>query len=219
MWLEYRAALSFIHTVRTFHRVLFSDEGKSLPESWATLGKKTPVLGDSWMARISRTVHMRPPSRQKNADMFAPRSGFSIIELTIVLMVGSILTSIAITSFNGVSGRYAVGGARQSFMSMHARARAQAIEYGQTVRLNVDPGDDSVWLSRGNEILELLDFGEVFNVDVRTSTDANLWVCMSPRGFADTGCNNFSSTVTVDFLLPSDTASVSILTLGQMRAD
>ena len=171
------------------------------------------------MARISRTVHRGPSIAQANEDMNPPRSGFSVIELVAVLMVGSILTSIAITSFNGVSGRFAVGGARQSFMSMHARARAQAVEYGQTVRLYVDPGDDSVWLSRGSEILELLDFGEVFNVDIRTSTNANLWVCMSPRGFADTACNNFTSPVTVDFLLTSDTASVSILTLGQMRAD
>ena len=37
-------------------------------------------------------------------DMDNRRSGFSIIELVVVLMVGSVLTSIAITEFNGVSG-------------------------------------------------------------------------------------------------------------------
>jgi len=49
------------------------------------------------------------------------RSGFSIIELVVVLMVGSVLTSIALTSFNGVSGRFATKGARQTFMAMNAR--------------------------------------------------------------------------------------------------
>jgi hypothetical protein len=135
------------------------------------------------------------------------------------MMVGSVLTSIAMTSFSGVSGRFATTGARQTFVAMNARARAQAVEYGQIVRLNLDPDDDSVWLSRAGEVLEVVDFGEEFNVDVRTSTGTNLKVCMNPRGFADTRCNNFASPVTVSFLLTSDTASVRILTLGQMVAN
>ena len=134
-------------------------------------------------------------------------------------MIGSILTSIVITSFSGVSGRFAVKGARQTFMSMHARARAQAVEYGQTIQLNVDAGGDSVWLSRGAEVLEVLHLDEEFNVDVRTSTNMGLRLCMNPRGFADTGCNSFSSHVIVTFLLASDTASVRVLTLGQMVAN
>ncbi len=147
------------------------------------------------------------------------RSGFSLIELVVVLMVGSILTSIAVTRFSSVSGRFATRGARQTFMAMHARARAQAVEYGGTVRLNLDPEGDSVWLSRGGEVLERLDFGVEFNVDVRTSTDSSLRLCMNARGFADTECNNFTSPVTVGFVLMSDTASVRVLTLGQMVAN
>ena len=134
-------------------------------------------------------------------------------------MVGSGLTSIAITSFNGVSGRFATKGARQAFMAMNARARAQAVEYGRTVRLNLDPGGDSVWLSRGNEVLEILDFHEEFGVDIRTSTNSDLRVCMNARGFADTRCNNFASPVTLTFLLASDTASVRVLSFGQMVAN
>ena len=152
-------------------------------------------------------------------EMDKRRSGFSIIELVVVLMVGSVLTSIAMTSFNGVSGRFATKGARQIFMAMNARARAQAVESGRTVWLNLDPGGDSVWLSRGSEVLEVLDFGEEFDVDIRTSTGSDLRVCMNARGFADTRCNNFASPVTVTFLLASDTASVRVLSLGQMVAN
>ncbi len=142
-----------------------------------------------------------------------------MIELVVVLMVGSILTSIAIANFNGVSGRFAVKGARQTLMSMHARARIQAVEYGRTVKLHVDPVGDSVWLSRGAVTLDVLDFGREFHVDIETSTGTSVKVCMSPRGFADTGCNNFASPVTISFVLNSDTASVRMLTLGQMEAD
>ena len=147
------------------------------------------------------------------------RSGFTIIELIVVLMVGAVLTSIAVVSFNGVSGSFAARGARQTFMAMHARARAQAVEYGRTVQLNLDPVGDSVWLSRGSDVLEVVDFGEEFNVDVRTSTGSELRVCMNARGFGDTGCNNFSSPVIVEFIITSDTASVSVRTLGQMVAN
>jgi prepilin-type N-terminal cleavage/methylation domain-containing protein len=164
---------------------------------------------------------LRLPSgnRANESKMDNPRSGFSIIELVVVLMVGSILTGIALMTFEGVSGRYAVNGARQSFMSLHARARAQAVEYGGTVQLNLDPAGDSMWLSRNGQVLEVLDFDEDFKVDVRTSTSADLRVCMNARGFADEGCNNFTSPVTVTFLVSSDTVSVSVLTLGQMVAN
>ena len=140
-----------------------------------------------------------------------------MIELVVVLMVGSILTSIAIMNFNGVSGRFAVKGARQTLMSMHARARVQAVEYGQSVKLHVDPDGDSILLSRGSEILDVMDFSQEFNVDIETSTNSRVKVCMNPRGFADTGCNSFSSPVTITFVLNSDSASVLMLTLGQME--
>ena len=134
-------------------------------------------------------------------------------------MVGSVLTSIAITNFNGVSGRFAVKGAQQTLMSMHARARVQAVEYGRTVKLQVDPAGDSIWLSRSGEIVDVMDFSEEFNVDIQTSTYSPIKMCMNPRGFADTGCNNYSSPVTVTFVLNSDTASVLMFTLGQMMAN
>lgn len=146
-------------------------------------------------------------------------SGFSIIELVVVLLVGSILTSIALQSFGGVTGRYAVTGAQRTLMGLHARTRAQAVELGTTVQLNLDPAGDSVWVSRGGDVLEVLDFRAAFEVDLVTSTSSTVELCMSARGFADTACNNFTSTVTVTFALTSDSASVRLLTLGQMVAN
>ena len=146
-------------------------------------------------------------------------SGFTIIELVIVLMVGSILTSIALVGFSGVGGRYSVSGAERSFLSLHARARAQAVEFGETVQLNVDPAWDSVWVSRGSDVLEAMNFKVEFNVDVSTSNSSDLTLCMNPRGFADTGCNSFTSPVTVSFALATDTASVRVLPLGQAVVD
>ncbi len=196
----------------------FPVQGKFYRSGTRASGEKTVAIGfPRWhgsRGKCSQVDHRL----YERMDMDHRRSGFSIIELVVVLMVGSVLTSIAITEFNGVSGRFAVKGARQTLMSMQARARVQAVEFGRTVRLHVDPVGDSVWLSRGSDVLDVLNFGEEFHVDIETSTSSEVRLCMNPRGFADTGCNSFVSPVTVTFVLISDTASVVLLPLGQMVA-
>ena len=142
-----------------------------------------------------------------------------MIELLVVLAVGLVLTGVTIRSFNGVSGRLAVKGAQRTLMSMHARARVQAIENGRIVKLHIDPAGDSIWLSRGGQVLDVMDLHKEFKVDVQTSTGSEVNVCMNPRGFAATGCNSFTSPVTVRLLVGTDSASVLMLTLGQMKAD
>lgn len=145
--------------------------------------------------------------------MRVPR-GFTLIEVVIALLIGSILTSVALTSFGNARGRFAVRGARSTFVSLHARARAAAIEGGTTARLRIFPGGDSVAVVRGGTTLETIHFGEELNVDVQATSD--ITVCMSPRGFADDSCNSFTTPVTLRFVSSGDTASVQILPLGQL---
>lgn len=145
--------------------------------------------------------------------MRAPR-GFTLIEVVIALLIGSILTSIALTGFGNARGRFAVRGARNTFASLHARARAAAIEGGTTAQLTVYPSGDSVTVVRSGTTLESIRFGEEFDVDVQAS--ANVVLCMSSRGYALDTCNSFSSPVTVTFAFGADTASVQILPLGQL---
>jgi prepilin-type N-terminal cleavage/methylation domain-containing protein len=73
------------------------------------------------------------------------RAGFTMVELVIALLIGSILTSIALSSYGNARGRFAVRGARTTFASLHARARAQAIESGSMMRLFVDMKGDSAF--------------------------------------------------------------------------
>jgi len=146
--------------------------------------------------------------------MRAPR-GFTIIELVIALLVGSILTSIALSSYGKAQGRFAVRGARNTFVAMHARTRATAIERGTTVRLVIDAGGDSITVTRGATTVEKIRFGDELHVDIQ-SASGNLLLCMNPRGYADTGCTSFSSAVTLVFRQNADTASVRILPLGQL---
>ena len=142
------------------------------------------------------------------------RSGFTVVEMLIVVTVGVILTSIAMNSMSKYQGRTAVRQARNVFLSMHARARAQAVEFGQNTMLNVDPDGDSVWISRNDSSLSVVRMMSELGVDIE-SEDVGT-VCMTSRGFADTRCNSFGeSTLIVHFTQGARTTTVSVLPLGQ----
>lgn len=144
------------------------------------------------------------------------RSGFTILELIIVILVGAILTTIAVRGLGSVQSRASVRQARNVYASMHARARAQAVELGERVELRIDPVGDSIWLSRDGAVLHVVRFRSEMGVDIRAGSNTHT-VCMDPRGFADASCNSFeSSPLTLTFAQGADTASLQVLPLGQV---
>jgi prepilin-type N-terminal cleavage/methylation domain-containing protein len=153
---------------------------------------------------------MPPPARTMNR-----RLGFTIVELIIALLIGTILTSIALSSFGGARASFAVRGARSTFATMVARTRAQAIEKGSSVRLLVSASGDSVVITDGTTTYDSHRFMDDDHVDLRSST-GDFRLCMNSRGYGDTGCTSFSSTVTLQFWQGSDSATVKILPLGQL---
>ena len=157
--------------------------------------------------QMDSTTHMAMKNR---------KSGFTILEMIVVIVVGAILATIATRSFSGVSGRFAVQGAQRAFQSMHARARAQAIEYGTNVSVSIDPAGDSLWLTQDTTVLEKVYLNQEFGVDVTTSTASTITICMSPRGFGDTNCTSYSSTVLIGFVLGSDIEELYALPYGQL---
>lgn len=141
--------------------------------------------------------------------------GFTVVELVITLLIGSILTSIALASFGNARGRFAVRGARTTFATVHARARAHAIELGGIVRVWVDvSGDSVVLLDPDGVTLENIHFADEFNVDLRATSSFRL--CMNARGYADESCGTVSTVVTLEFWQNADSATVKILPLGQL---
>lgn len=144
------------------------------------------------------------------------KRGFTIIELIIAVLVGAILASITIATLGSVQSRTAVRQSRNAFAALHARARAQAIEFGTTTILEVDVGGDSAWISRNDTILERIHFAQEFEVDVQSAT-TRYTLCMSPRGYADTDCTSFTGLAAMTFVQGADSMSATMLPLGQLQ--
>ena len=70
-------------------------------------------------------------------------TGFTMIELIIVILIGSLLTSMALSSFRGAQSALAVRSAKAMYATAQQRARSQAIESGETVIFVVDMLGDS----------------------------------------------------------------------------
>jgi len=145
-------------------------------------------------------------------------SGFSLLELLIVLLIGGILTAAAFTGLGGVLGRIAVRSAESEFLSLHAQTRALAVERGLSMQLitNADPGVVSIREGCGGTgtLVERRDFEAAHRVVVQTDPTP-LSVCMTPRGFADPNLNSYGQEGQVEFGRGTVTRSVLLLPLGQ----
>ncbi|MGD2068072.1 MAG: prepilin-type N-terminal cleavage/methylation domain-containing protein [Gemmatimonadota bacterium] len=144
------------------------------------------------------------------------RRGFTLIEVVVVISVGAALLTLAVAGFGGVRSRYAVREARASFAALHARTRAHAIEFGQTVELHADAAGDSIWIERNDTILEAVRLGNELGVDLLSDVSV-LTLCINSRGYGDSGCSSFSAPLSLYFAAVGDTARLEVFPLGQLR--
>ena len=140
--------------------------------------------------------------------------GFSLIELTVTIVIAGVLLDTAVRVTAPVQDSLSVDSGIGVVAALHARARAQAVARGTMVQLIVDPSTDIVMVFEGATVLETVDLRTTRGIDIVGSSQIR--VCMTPRGFADTDCNSFNSAVTVALNRGEATSEVKLRPMGQI---
>ena len=143
--------------------------------------------------------------------------GFSLLEVIIVLLIGSVLLSVTVEKISHARSVLSAVAARQSYLALHSRTRSQAIEFGSTARLMLDVPGDSAWIVQGGNTIETYRFAPD-GVDVQSSSlDGVIQMCMVARGYSEPRCNSFGESVTLTFVTDRSTESLVLLPVGQVE--
>ena len=70
----------------------------------------------------------------------ATNSGFTLLEIIMVVMIVSVIVSMGLTTLSSTSERMAVGRSADQFVGTHQKARSAALRYGRTSELHMAGG-------------------------------------------------------------------------------
>ncbi|NIP80990.1 MAG: prepilin-type N-terminal cleavage/methylation domain-containing protein [Gemmatimonadetes bacterium] len=142
------------------------------------------------------------------------RSGFTVIEMLIVMVLGAIILGVGTKSYARAENRRAVINARDAMILTAYRARSEAVRTGRMIYLDIDPEDGLVEIATSDSVLATLDADDYGARMVGNETT----LCYTGRGYALPSCgDNLTADRPVGFIRGRDTARVVVLPLGQIR--
>ena len=137
------------------------------------------------------------------------RRGFSLLELTVVLVIAGIIVALALPRLTSVRDAAAVRGAVGELGALYAAARQEAIARRAAVTIRIDTAGGAVELRVGDARLLRRALGETYGVGLGTNRDSTVY---DPRGIG-VGLSNVTIVVRRGTMV--DTLAMS--RLGRVR--
>ncbi len=119
------------------------------------------------------------------------RSGFTLVELVLVLVIAGVLAAIVVPPAGEYLQQRSLVNARDAVAAMASRARALAVQQGDIVKLRVSPDTERVTVLSFDET-ETLETLDLSDGDIRADLTAaqEITVCYVAGGYADPGCSS-----------------------------
>ncbi len=148
------------------------------------------------------------------------KSGFTITELMIVLVLGSIAVAIATPSLSSAFRRTGLRAAMDEFVSTHALARSAAVRHGRTAELHIDDLNGRFWVEVDTGSVSVVKdtIGIVKDIstrDVSMSSDRTM-ICFDSRGLPTTRGACEAADATLVFTSGTRVDTLTITALGRV---
>ncbi len=158
----------------------------------------------------------------RDGTQLRPPSGFTLIEVVVVLMIAAVLLTASFQALTKASADRAATGARDTYVWLARRARAQAVQRGTQVKVSIRGSTARARVVMGSTVVDQVYFGQQFGASVTLSSGDSLVICYTPRGVASGVCSYPSGSTlpvtTVTFQQGTRSASAVVQALGQVEA-
>lgn len=139
----------------------------------------------------------------------SPRHGTTLVELSLVLAVAGILTSVAVPSLHAAADRLAMRGAAQDVRLALALARDRAVRLGEYVSFVADPATGRVRVVAAGEPL--------FERAIATRRGVVLTATRDSITYAPTGLGWGAANTTIVLRRGARVDSIVVSRLGRVR--
>lgn len=145
-------------------------------------------------------------------------TGFSLMELMIVLVLAGLAMAIASAPMADAVRRTSTQAAADEFISRHSLARSAAVRFGRLAEIHVDATTSRFWVevdtSQAGGVTDTI--GVVRHLDGVTITTDRALLCFDSRGLPTTRGTCESADATIVFSAENVTDTLKITALGKV---